>query len=234
MRDTRLIFIEGIMGAGKSTTAAFLTDQLPRNGIAARFMLEGPRHPLRVATDLPHPNAAWRDLTVDDFIERSVGKWGVYVQEAHRSTTVTVCDGLLFHGNLTDVMLMDAAPEELYRYVERVIERIQILDPVVIYFTYTDVRLALRRVCDARGAGWEAYQVNWKVPSPYGVRRSLSGFDGLVQIYEAYSAMCDNLFARLPIPKLRMYHAGDWATHYRDILAFLRLPAQQIDRSLAD
>ena len=42
MRDTRFIFVEGIVGAGKSSTATFLTDQLPRNGIAARFMPEGP------------------------------------------------------------------------------------------------------------------------------------------------------------------------------------------------
>ena len=56
MRDTRFIFVEGILGAGKSTTAAFLTDRLRRNGIAARFMPEGPTsdepdHPLRVATE---------------------------------------------------------------------------------------------------------------------------------------------------------------------------------------
>ena len=42
MRDIHFIFVEGIMGAGKSTTAAFLTDQLRRNGIAARFVPEGP------------------------------------------------------------------------------------------------------------------------------------------------------------------------------------------------
>jgi hypothetical protein len=55
------------MGAGKSAVAAFLTDQLRRSGIAARFMPEGPTidepdHTLRVATELPHPNAAWRDV----------------------------------------------------------------------------------------------------------------------------------------------------------------------------
>ena len=62
--------IEGLMGAGTSTTAAFLTAHRERSGIAALFMLEGPtiddpHHPLRVATDLSHPTAAWRDVTVE-------------------------------------------------------------------------------------------------------------------------------------------------------------------------
>jgi thymidylate kinase len=42
MRNTRFIFVEGIMGSGKSTMAWFLTEQLQRHGIAARFLLEGP------------------------------------------------------------------------------------------------------------------------------------------------------------------------------------------------
>ncbi len=37
MIDTRFIFVEGIMGAGKSTAVQFLTEQLQRNGIAAQF-----------------------------------------------------------------------------------------------------------------------------------------------------------------------------------------------------
>ena len=72
MLHTRFIFVEGIMGSGKTTTACFLTEHLRQHGIAARFMLEGPtldapEHPLRVATELPHPNGVWLDVTVDEF-----------------------------------------------------------------------------------------------------------------------------------------------------------------------
>jgi thymidylate kinase len=42
MRTTRFIFVEGIMGSGKSTTAWFLTEQFQRNNLAARFLAEGP------------------------------------------------------------------------------------------------------------------------------------------------------------------------------------------------
>lgn len=94
MRNTRFIFVEGIMGSGKTTTAWFLTEQIQRIGIAARFMLEGPtmeepEHPLRVATEFPHPNKVWQDVTVDQFIERSLQKWRAFVQESQQSTAIT-------------------------------------------------------------------------------------------------------------------------------------------------
>lgn len=172
MRDTRIIFVEGIMGSGKSTTAWFLTEQLRRKGVAACFMLEGPtidepEHPLRVATELPHPNGVWLDVTVEEYIERSLRKWRTFMNEARQCMTVTVCDGLLFHGNMTDLMLMNAEPAVLRCYVEQVIECIQDLNPVVVYFYHADVARALRTICDTRGSEWEAYQVNWKVGSPF-------------------------------------------------------------------
>jgi len=94
MRNTSFIFVEGIMGAGKSTTTWFLTEQLQQHGTAARFMLEGPtmdepEHPLRVATELPHPNAAWLDVTVEEFIERSLQKWRGFMRDAR--DTAALC-----------------------------------------------------------------------------------------------------------------------------------------------
>lgn len=216
------------MGAGKTTTAEFLTRQIQRQRLAARFLPEGPTvdaptHPLRVATDLPHPNGVWRDVTVEEYIERSLAKWQRFARGARQSATVTVCDGLLFHGNMTDLLLMDATPAELQHYVVQVLERIQDLRPAVIYLAHTDVPQALRAVCDARGSAWEAYQVNWKVLSPYGVRRSLQGFAGLVQLYQDYRTICDALFAQLALPKLGVRNGGEWGTRYHEILSFLQL-----------
>jgi len=229
MRDSRFIFVEGIMGAGKSTTACFITEQLKHHGTAARFMAEGPtldepEHPLRVATDLPHPNATWLDVTVEEFMERSLQKWRSFVRDASQVAVVTVCDGLLFHGNMTDLLLMNAEPAILQRYVAQVIDTIADLDPVVIYFYHADIARALRAICDERGNTWEAYQVNWKVSSPYGVQRSLQGFDGLVKLYQAYRAFCDNTFSQLRVPKMAIRNEGDWAMYFQEILEFLQLP----------
>jgi len=226
--DTKFIFVEGIMGAGKTTTALFLTNYLQRNGITSHFMLEGPtidepRHPLRVATDFPHPNAIWLDVTVDEFIAYSLQKWHSFVQDVRQSSVVTVCDGLLFHGNMTDLLLMNAEPLKLRNYVMQVIECLHELNPVLIYFYHQDTTKAIRAIFDARGSAWETYQINWKVGSPYGVQQSLQGFDGFVQLYRTYRALCDDIFSQLALLKLMICNEGDWNTYYSDILSFLRL-----------
>ena len=215
------------MGSGKTTTAWFLAEYLRQHGIAARFLLEGPtveepEHPLRVATELPHPNGVWLDVTVEEYIELSLRKWRTFEREAQQSTSVTACDGLLFHGNMTDLMLMNAPIEMLHSYVAQVIEIISDLNPVVIYFSHPDITRALRKICDARGSEWEAYQVNWKVLSPYGVQRSLHGFDGLVQLYQSYCALCNDIFRQLTLPKIAIRNEGDWTRYYEEILAFLQ------------
>ncbi len=230
MRDTRFIFVEGIMGSGKSTTAWFLTELLQQHSIAVRFLLEGPtvdepEHPLRLATALPHPNAVWLDVTIEEYMALSLRKWRAFAQEARQSATVTVCDGLLFHGNMTDLMLMNASPERLRAYVAQIIETISDLNPVVIYFSHPDIARVLRRICDARGSKWETYQINWKVLSPYGREHSLQGFDGLVQLYQSYCAICEDIFAQLALLKLAIRNEGDWAKYYEEILSFLQLPA---------
>ena len=109
---------------------------------------------------------------------------------------------------MTDLMLMNAPTEALRAYVAQVIEIISGLKPVIIYFTHPDIARALRRICDARGSEWETYQVNWKVLSSYGRERALSGFDGLVQLYQSYCALCEDIFAQLAQPKLAICNEG--------------------------
>jgi hypothetical protein len=229
--STSFIFIEGIMGSGKTTTAEWLTGQLRQQGFDARFLAEGPTashpdHPLRVSADLAHPLAVWRDVSVEEYIDRSLGKWRQFARESRREAAVTICDGLLFHGNMADLLLMDATPKALHGYVTRVIDTLREHAPILIYSRQPDVARALRAVCDDRGSAWESYQVEWKVnSSPYGVARGLRGFAGLAALYRDYCALCDDIFANLVLPKLAHRQVGDWATYRRAISSFLTAPA---------
>ena len=74
-----------------------------------------------MATELPHPNSAWLDVTIQQYIESSVQKWQRFVQEALPSAVVTICDGLLFHGNMTDLLLMNKDFHDWSRSIRRIV-----------------------------------------------------------------------------------------------------------------
>lgn len=225
MRPTRLIFAEGILGSGKTTTARFLARTLQERQRRACFVPEGGHeHSLRVALTLPHPFQIWRDVTADQYIEISIQRWQAFVAESQPSGQVVVADGLLFHGNLTDVLLMDAPFPVMQHYVARVASTIAPLEPVVLYCYQRDVGQALARTCATRGQEWTTFQINWKIGSPYCTRQGLHGYEGFVQLYETYRALCDTLVAALPFPTLMLDTTdGDWPRYYREMLAFLQL-----------
>ena len=160
MLKTRFLFLEGIMGSGKTTTAWTIAETLQQRGIAARFLAEGPtldepEHPLRVATALPHPNAIWLDISLEDYIERSLALWRTFIEAARSSPTITVCDGLLFHGNMTDLLLLNAGQEILRDYITRLLAQLEELKPALIYLYPADLAAALRGICERRGPVWE-------------------------------------------------------------------------------
>jgi len=224
---TRFVFVEGIMGAGKSTTVEFLCETLKDAVVAAVPLWEGPTleepdQPIRVSTSLVHPHAPWEDLSVGDYVATSLERWVAFVAHAKQTSSVTICDGLLFHGNLTDLLLMDAPPRILHAYAASVVRRLLPLHPSVIYLRREAVGQHLQRVVGQRGSAWMHYQVNWKVASPYGKRHSLRGLDGLIDLYTTYRDLCDSIFGELSVPNLLVEHSGDWTADYERMLIFLQ------------
>ena len=226
---TRFIFVEGLMGAGKTTLVVRIVRALREAGISAVPLWEGPtteepHQPLRLSPTLPHPYSPWKDLTADQYVAESLLRWRRFIAARSPDDTVVVCDGLLFHGNMTDLMLMDAPVPTLESYVLDVVSALQPLGPVAVHLRRPSVEEALRAVCEERGAAWRDYQVGWKVDSPYGQSRELAGFSGLVALYDDHRAVCDSLFSALPMPTLLVDSTGDWHAADRAVSTFLGIP----------
>ncbi len=101
------------------------------------------------------------------------------------------------------------------------------LSSFVLYLWQEDIEKAVRTVSAERGAEWIDYQVNWKLASPYCVRRAYKGLDGLISLYRDYRRITDDLFRELPSAKLAIENSGgDWPRYESQILTALQLPIQ--------
>ena len=218
---TRLVIIEGIMGSGKSTTARWIAAQLEAVGLRALAITERfEPHPVRGTDGLDHWFQPWLDVTTDGLADRSLAKWRSFVADAKAAETIHTLDGQLFHGDLTNLFLMEATHALITKYCKTVSEIIRPLAPLLIYFYQADVERAIRAIAAERGEEWVKYQVDWKLQAPYSRRLGLSGLDGLVALYKDYRALTDELYSGLDLPKLAIDNSQQaWDSYYRQIHA---------------
>jgi hypothetical protein len=219
--QTQLVIIEGIMGSGKSTTARWMAAQLEAAGLRAVAITERVEpHPVRGTDGLDQWFQPWLDVTAEGLADRSLAKWQNFVANAQAAETIHTLDGQLFHGDLTNLFLMEATTAVIAKYCKTVSEIVRPLAPLLMYFYQADVERAIRAIATERGAEWVKYQVDWKLQAPYSRRLGLSGLDGLVALYKDYRALTDNLYSRLDFPKLAIDNSQQaWDAYYQQIHA---------------
>lgn len=218
-KHSRLIFVEGTMGSGKSSTATFLSLQLQWNHIKNRYIFEGAYpHPTKITENDSRPK------TSEEYVEKSLKKWYQFVIQAQKFKTVNVFDGQLFHGDMTEIMMKNADPKLLNQYVESLIDIVKPLNPTLIYFHQKDIEKAMRKIFDIRGSNWEQHQVEWKTNKPYCKTRALQGTQGLITFYKDFRALTDHIFSNLKIKKLSIENSkGQWPIYCQQILDFIHI-----------
>jgi hypothetical protein len=210
----KLVIIEGIMGSGKSTTTRAVAQRLEASGIRAIGITEGVSpHPIRF--DWCEP---WDEMPPAELAKSCIAKWRSYVESAQVAGQISVVDGQLFHDNLTSLFLLEADASFIFDYCRQTIAVIKPLKPLLVYFHQNDIDSAIRTVSTYRGESWVDYQLNWKLTSPYALRRGLKGLPGLITLYRDYRALTDQLFADLDIPKLGIENSRQAWARYHDII----------------
>jgi hypothetical protein len=223
--EHRLVIVEGIMGSGKSTTIRFIATSLEEANRQALPIPEATMpHPTCAFAELAHPYEPWLDATPAELAEKSLSKWRSFVDSARESDTVPILDGQFFHGDLTNLFLMEAGRAAIAEYSRAVEKIIHTLTPLLVYFYQKDVERALRAVAAQRGDAWVKYQVDWKLQAPYSRRRGLRGLEGLIALYKDYRELTDELYTGLDLAKLAIENSEeDWPVYCERIFRELAL-----------
>jgi hypothetical protein len=221
---TRLVLIEGMIGAGKTTTARRVQTWLTSRGEDARAFDElAEDHPIRTrAAD--RLRAAYRAGAADEggaaywetagprarAADDGGGSPGPYpagqwrrLAERCRSGQQTVILESAFLQNSIMPAFIDGAPAEAVTQAFTMIEReAAAAGPLLIYLRPTDIASAIARVHHARGEAWAAQNMAFVASRPWARGRNLHGREAVIELYRAWEAVVDDLYGRYSFPKL--------------------------------
>lgn len=234
MRNSKLIFAEGLPGTGKSTTASAIASKLKSEHLQVNLWLETDMdHPLNVGGDL-HPagfttgEALFQRYKPDNFVEESLNRWQAFVHKARQVEAINVLDSFPYQNSVRILLQMDASFDFIAEYAASVESVIMPLQPVLIYFNQPNVDHYFKHMDEVRtqrGKQWTDYVIDLITNCPYAQARNLQGYEGVLTFIRAYKQLLDALLQRCGIERLILEDcAGNWDDCYRKMSAFLKIP----------
>jgi hypothetical protein len=225
---TKLIFVEGLPGSGKSTTAEYVASELQRHDVVHRLFRENePDHPLNVGAEI-HPSGStsgaqmFATYSVTSFIEESAVRWDAFVVEALLPAHVNVLDSYPFQNSVRVLYQMDVDPITLASYQSHVYKKVAKLSPVLIYLDPGDPARAFRAITQRRGPAWTDYVVAQLTACPRGLARGLHGVNGAIAAFGSYKGLLDQSVTDFPFPKLILTDCyRNWEVCHTRIREFL-------------
>jgi hypothetical protein len=231
MGTTRLILIEGMIGAGKSTTAQHIGARLTERGAnAVAFAEFAMNHPVRTkAVDrlrAAYPEPVWtqHDIGPDGLaVDRTVysaDQWGRLAELCVREQQTVVLESTFLQNSVLPAFV-NGAPLTKVREITGGIERaIAPADPLLVYLRPTDISAAISHVHATRDPTWTAWNIASAQGYPLAVARNLHGRDAVVGLYEEWERVVDDVLERWPYRSLLVLDPQqDWPTALRNIEA---------------
>ena len=214
MLNTRLVLIEGLPGAGKSTSTVHLGTVLQQAGIPCRFFRE---------EDEPHPLPCL-DFEIKGLPAQMLPLWRDFVTRAIQEPVVWILESRLWQNTGLYMYMSETEVDQIIQFSREVYRVLAPLAPVLIYLDQDDTEAALRRMYATRGEEWMEPTLAETLPYPWFRSRGIQDFDGWVQFFVEWRQVTEHLFDDWGYQKLRILNPhADWAAAHRKIYSFLQV-----------
>jgi len=232
MLNTKLIIFDGITGSGKSTASHYVSRQLARNNIKAKWFQEQvDNNPLQLNVN------DWEKKTDESdadhskrIMEKNYEIWTNFYNTIKEDNSVYIIESFLFQEILFFHFAYDLDKQTIKNYSHKVLEIIKSLNPVLIHFYQNDVDKSLRLNWQRRGEKWTNWLIQSCEDTQYCKKRNLSGEKGVVQLWQDFSDFSLELFNEYDFRKLQIENSKqDWPKYRKQLIDFLEV--EQIEEN---
>lgn len=212
MLPPKLIFIEGLPGAGKSTAAEVIAERIQHRGVACRWYHDGDvHHPIQPPLGDP-----------DDLAVHMVRQWQDLVAELLDSDMTVIVENRLWMRSAMHLFMRTDSAAVLHRYQHAVTAALAPLEPALIYLDQDSVAMALGRLYGVRGREQLNEEIARAEQEPWFQARELTGFEGWLYFFADWMALLQQLYDVWPFPKHRVKNAHEhWPSAYDNAMTFL-------------
>ncbi|OPA77408.1 hypothetical protein BVG16_13180 [Paenibacillus selenitireducens] len=213
MHNNKIIIVDGMPGSGKSTTASFIAEQLSSLHINNKLFLEtSSDNPLFINTPALHSLSSEKDS--EEFSSRVISLYLNFVEEYKEKETVIIIESLIYQGIFSVALFKGMKVNQVIALAQRIIEILDVMNPMFIFYVQKDAEKNWRRICDIRGMEFAKIcglhtDVDFQ-KAAQGWTYTQSLFKGLLQSWKTPSMIIENVDYA-------------WDDYYRDIRSFLKL-----------
>jgi hypothetical protein len=213
MNETKLILIEGLPGAGKSTTCGYLGEHFREQGQACRWYLEA---------DKAHP-LDFSELKLKDLSEELPPLWQTFVDHLMSEKILAVVESRLWQNTALFMYMSEYSIAEILAVHQLVWKELSAVAPALIYLYQPDVENAMQRLYQERDRAIVAKDIAFTSHYPWFQNRGWNNFDGWIEFFTEWQAVAEILYQDFPYRKAKIENPqADWDQSYQQMIGFVQ------------
>ncbi|QVK17683.1 hypothetical protein KHQ81_12660 [Mycoplasmatota bacterium] len=222
MKDSKLIIVTGISGAGKSTTSQKLAYQYEQNGIKHRWLHEEIKaHPIRDKEFSIASIDSEEDM--DKNVSYMYSLWGKLADDIEKSDDVFIMEGCLYQNIIRYFFNCNYSIEKITKFYDTVMEIISKLNPTIVFLYRSELRDSFRTAFEVRGERWKNIILNAEGEG-YFNEHEYKGDDSVYNMWENYQEIADTMFRRYQGNKIKINTSNElWEKYMKDLMEYLGL-----------
>ncbi|ERJ13256.1 P-loop NTPase family protein [Haloplasma contractile] len=226
MRDSKLVFVVGMSGVGKSTTSKNLAKQYQNNKIKHKWLHEEiANHPIRDGEF--SIGSTYSEADMDLNVEEMYKRWEKLVYEVMLSEDVYIIEGCLYQSIIRYFFDCNYPINKITHYYDRVMEILKPVKPTIIHLYRPNVKASFEEAFKIRGQRWKNIILKPDMKG-YFSKHSYEGDDSIFKMEEDYQDIARSMSDRFQGYKIQVDTSDHlWDQHMKKITSYLGIKFRQ-------